>query len=134
MEGLHQPTPRARPSVVCVPAHVVERRLGGVHASHGPPEEVEVVPEARVHPADAELVDQGLEGRGVRVGMDRPILIVYPVCENTVDERVSAVLLSKLPDVQATTGDKAAQQLEDDLLGDQDALIIDLLASIGVET
>lgn len=74
-----------------------------------------------------------LEGRGVRVGMDRPILIVYPVCENTVDERVSAVLLSKLPDVQATTGDKAAQQLEDDLLGDQDALITDLLASIGVE-
>lgn len=40
------------------------------------------------------------EGRVVRVGQDRPVLIEYVIAEGTYDERVAELLINKLPAVE----------------------------------
>jgi len=46
-----------------------------------------------------------LEGRVHRIGMLRKVLIRYLIAEDTYDERIADILLSKLPAVEAFTGD-----------------------------
>lgn len=71
-------------------------------------------------------VDQA-EGRGHRLGKTRPHVIIYPIPEGTVAERISALLLEKLPDVTAATGDADAAELREQMRGDEGALIEDFL-------
>jgi superfamily II DNA helicase RecQ len=77
------------------------------------------------------------EGRGRRLGQERPITIVYPVAEGTLDERLSAIMLEKLPDVEATSDHaESAADLGDRLLGgvpDPETLAAELLELLGVE-
>ena len=40
------------------------------------------------------------EGRVVRIGQDRPVVIYYPIAEGTADEELASTLLSKLPAVE----------------------------------
>ncbi len=46
-----------------------------------------------------------LEGRVFRLGMLRKVLIRYLIAEDTYDERIADILLSKLPAVETFTGD-----------------------------
>jgi len=74
------------------------------------------------------------EGRVSRLGQKRPVLIYYVIAEGTVDERVAALLLDKLPAVEAVVGDGVAGALHDELMGvnDEDELIESMLSKIGV--
>jgi hypothetical protein len=78
-----------------------------------------------------------VEGRGQRLGKDRPHSVIYAVAEGTIDERLSAIMLEKLPDVQAMSEDgKDAGDLSDRLSGgvpDPEALASELLELLGVE-
>lgn len=44
------------------------------------------------------------EGRVIRQGQDRPVLIEYVIAEGTIDERVAELLINKLPAVEQTAG------------------------------
>ena len=69
-------------------------------------------------------VDQN-EGRVHRLGMDRPVLIVYVVAEDTIDERVASVMLDKLPAVVSLTGGGALDGLMDGLMGLEDRAAVE---------
>ena len=71
-----------------------------------------------------------LEGRFHRLGQERPVLIEYLVCEDTVDEHVMEVLLSKLDLVNATfTEDAEMQGLMRDLKDiDPEAMVDSILS------
>ena len=45
-------------------------------------------------------------GRATRMGQRRPVRFHFPIAEGTVEERVAGVLLDKIPDVIAVTGDQ----------------------------
>jgi hypothetical protein len=74
-----------------------------------------------------------LEGRGARFGQTRPLLIEYLIAEYTIDERLAAILLDKLPAVEQVTGEAAgisemssALKGTDDLEGLLDSLVADM--------
>lgn len=77
-------------------------------------------------------VDQ-LEGRGQRLGQTRPLLIVYLIAEDTIDERVAAIMLDKLPAVQRITGGGALDGLDQSLKGldDREAVLASLAGMFG---
>jgi superfamily II DNA or RNA helicase len=57
------------------------------------------------------------EGRVARLGQSRPVLIQYVIAEDTVDERVAEMLLTKLPSVAQLTGDNDVAALRTSLVG-----------------
>jgi len=69
------------------------------------------------------------EGRFTRHGQKRPVLIVYPVAEGTVDEHMKSILLDKLPDVADLQKDSAFESAVGDLQasGMSDDEIVDSL-------
>ena len=77
-------------------------------------------------------IDQ-LEGRVQRLGMDRPVLIVYLVAEDTIDERVAALMLDKLPAVADVVGGGALEGLDTSLKGldDREAVLASLAGMFG---
>lgn len=54
-----------------------------------------------------------LEGRFSRLGGDRPVIIRYLIGEKTYDEKHAAILLAKLPAVEATAPDPTLDGLKD---------------------
>lgn len=64
-------------------------------------------------------VDQ-VEGRVSRLGQLRPVLVLYLLAEDTVDERVAVRLLSKLPAVEQVVGAGALAGLRSTLMGIED--------------
>jgi hypothetical protein len=70
------------------------------------------------------------EGRWVRLGMKRPVLILYLVAEGTADEHVALSLLAKLPAVEQIAKDEVLTSLADDLRGDEEAITAGLLAKL----
>jgi len=80
------------------------------------------------------MVEQA-EGRFHRHGSDRPVLIIYPVCDGTIDEHIADLLLNKLENLSAALEHTEAQQIADTLAGleDEDAIINNILAKIGEE-
>lgn len=77
-------------------------------------------------------VDQ-MEGRVQRLGMSRPVLVAYVVAEDTIDERVAALMIDKLPAVQDVTGGGALEGLATSLKGldDREAVLASLAAMFG---
>ncbi len=74
------------------------------------------------------------EGRVARHGQKRPVLIQYLVAENSVDEHVADVILSKLPAVETVAKDDSVAGLADQLRGsdDEEAIIDSILSKLGV--
>jgi superfamily II DNA/RNA helicase len=70
------------------------------------------------------------EGRWVRLGMTRPVLILYLVAEGTKDEEVALALLNKLPAVEKVAKDEVLASLEQDLRGDEEAVANELLRKL----
>ena len=72
------------------------------------------------------------EGRFQRHGQKRPVLIVYPVAEASIDERLQSILLDKLPAVAALHGDSGAVEAEQALFGAgrEDEIIDALFAAV----
>lgn len=56
-------------------------------------------------------------GRVTRLGQDRPVTIMLFVAEQTIDDRVSALLLEKAPDAVRLGGNKTMQKASDAMLG-----------------
>jgi SNF2 family DNA or RNA helicase len=74
-----------------------------------------------------------MEGRGARLGQSRPLTITYVLAENTIDERLAAILLDKLPAVERVTGETAGVAgLADTLRGtdDLDGLLCEILSTM----
>jgi SNF2 family DNA or RNA helicase len=82
-------------------------------------------------PWTPEAIEQW-EGRFVRRGMNRPVLIQYLVAEKTVDSHIEDLLLSKLPDVDDVVGNGAVEGLSADLanLGSEEEVLAKLVAMI----
>jgi len=76
-------------------------------------------------------VDQ-LEGRVHRLGMTRPVLIRYLVAEDTMDEHIAEILLSKIPAVEQVVGHGPLDGLTSALRGTEDraGVLADLAAMI----
>ena len=75
-----------------------------------------------------------LEARGARFGQTRPLLIEYLIAEHTIDERLAAILLDKLPAVEQVTGEAAGiGKMGDALKGidDMEGLLDSLVADLG---
>lgn len=70
------------------------------------------------------------EGRFTRLGGMKNVILVYPICENTFDERVADVLLKKLPAVAALNGSDLAAEFGRDLKGADQNLMDSLFAKI----
>lgn len=76
------------------------------------------------------------EGRFTRRGQDRPVRIVYPIAEGTVDEHVADLLLVKLDAVDETVAQLGVQSEAGATstalagLGDEDAIVSNLLSKI----
>lgn len=71
-----------------------------------------------------------VEGRFKRLGMKRPVLVMYLIAEGTADEHVAQMLLGKLPAVEAIVGDEELISFEQDLRGNEDEIANGLLAKI----
>lgn len=77
------------------------------------------------------------EGRFVRHGMKRPVVIYYVVAEETVDEQVADKLISKLPAVEAVAKDEELAAARSFIAGTDDdaalaeSIIAKLMASEG---
>jgi hypothetical protein len=73
-----------------------------------------------------------LRGRAARLGMMRPTLYTFLCAEGTIDERISSILVSKLPALEAMgEGAHGLHGIDNVLEGlqDMDGLISDALAS-----
>ena len=46
------------------------------------------------------------EGRFCRLGQERPVVIYYCICEDSVDEHIADILISKMGAVQRVIGDE----------------------------
>lgn len=77
------------------------------------------------------MIEQA-EGRFHRHGSDRAVLIMYAICEGTVDEHIADLLLNKLENLSAALNHSEAQTIADTLAGldDEEALITSILAKI----
>jgi hypothetical protein len=73
------------------------------------------------------------EGRFIRLGQDRSVLIIFPIAEGTVDEEVAELLIGKLQQVDSTVAQLGVQSeaggVELTLIGDQDEIMARLLAA-----
>jgi len=76
------------------------------------------------------------EGRVARLGQKRPVLIRYPICEGTIDERVCAILLGKLPAVEKAVDSDEIAGLGSELVGASEEELIQRMLEkvIGVKT
>jgi SNF2 family DNA or RNA helicase len=72
------------------------------------------------------------EGRFVRHGMKRPVVIYYVVAEETVDEQVADKLISKLPAVEAVAKDEELAAARAFIAGtdDEEALAESIIAKL----
>jgi hypothetical protein len=72
------------------------------------------------------------EGRFVRLGLKRPVVIYYVVAEGTVDEHVADKLISKLPGVEKVVQDTELADARHAIGGteDEEALIDSILAKL----
>jgi SNF2 family DNA or RNA helicase len=71
-----------------------------------------------------------LEGRVSRLGQKRPVEIVYPVCEGTIDERIAGILLTKLPALEKVISQDEVKSFARELSGVDDK---DLLAGLAAK-
>ena len=71
------------------------------------------------------------EGRFVRLGQDRPVLITYVIAEGTVDEDVSEVLLDKLPAVGAVASDEMVREFEESFSSSDEDLLSRIIRASG---
>jgi superfamily II DNA helicase RecQ len=68
------------------------------------------------------------EGRFARHGQRRPVRVLYPVAEGSIDEHLQSILLDKLPAVAKLHGDSQAAEAERALQGrDRDDEIVSRL-------
>lgn len=70
-----------------------------------------------------------LRGRWARLGQERPVLVLWPVCEGTIDEHVASILLEKLPAVEKTIGGDETAGLSRELVGASEEELISSLAA-----
>ena len=71
------------------------------------------------------------EGRFVRLGQDRPVLISYVIAEGTVDEDVSEVLLDKLPAIGAVASDEVVMEFEESFSSSDEDLLSRIIQATG---
>jgi SNF2 family DNA or RNA helicase len=78
------------------------------------------------------MVEQA-EGRFHRKGSDRAVLIMYAICEGTVDEHIADLLLNKLENLNAALNHTEAQDIADVLSGvdDEDAIVSAIMDKMG---
>ena len=69
------------------------------------------------------------EGRFIRLGGDRPVLISYVIAEGTVDEDVTEVLLDKLPAVGAVAQDEMITEFEDSFSASEGDLLARIISA-----
>lgn len=72
------------------------------------------------------------EQRFARLGQRRPVLIVYAICEGSVDEQIADRLIAKISDMAAMTGDDETGNARDALGGtdDRETLALSILARL----
>jgi hypothetical protein len=70
-----------------------------------------------------------LEGRVSRLGQKRPVEIIYPVCEGTIDERIAGALLTKLPALEKVIEQDEVRSFARELSGVDDKELLDGLAA-----
>ena len=77
------------------------------------------------------MIEQA-EGRFHRKGSDRAVLIMYAICEGTVDEHIADMLLNKLENLTAALDHSEAQDIADVLSGvdDEEAIINSIMDKI----
>ena len=68
------------------------------------------------------------EGRVCRLGQTRPVIIEYGVCEGTIDERVSEILLTKLPALEKVLDQDEIKSFGRQLVGADDPGVMEALA------
>lgn len=75
------------------------------------------------------------EGRVARLGMRRPVEIIYVLCERSVDEHVAGLLIDKLDAVQRTADDSVLIGLADTIGGTEDEakLTASIMAKLDAE-
>lgn len=75
------------------------------------------------------------EGRFVRLGQKRPVIIYYIICEDTVDEHVASRLIEKIPAVEKLAPDTSLDGASETLGGieDEDAVIDGILDALGID-
>lgn len=73
------------------------------------------------------------EGRFCRLGQKRPVSIYYCIAEDTVDEHVANILISKFDPVEEIVGDVELASAREVIAGieDEDALLNSILAKFG---
>jgi hypothetical protein len=81
-------------------------------------------------PSDESFVVGGATVHNCRLGMKRPVLIMYLVAEGTADEHVAHALLAKLPAVEAVAKDETLAEFAVDLRGNEDEVAAGLWAKI----
>jgi SNF2 family DNA or RNA helicase len=69
------------------------------------------------------------EGRVARLGQRRPVEIIYPVCEGTIDERIAGILLTKLPALEKVIDQGEVRSFARELSGVDDAELLTGLAA-----
>lgn len=77
-----------------------------------------------------------LEGRVHRVGQDRPVTVFYTIAKRSVDEQVARILIDKLPDVSAVTGEQrmaAAATTLEGLEGNEQRLLEELAEKLAAD-
>lgn len=70
-----------------------------------------------------------LAGRSWRLGLDRMVRLLWPYAEGTIAEHHLAILMSKWSDVNSTTMDTVALDLQQAMAGDPEEIINDYLDS-----
>lgn len=81
-------------------------------------------------PDTAGQVDQ-MEGRGYRIGMGRPYLVLYPIAADTYDEYAAGNLINKLVAIEGVASSGSVMDLRDSLRGlDRREEILAGLASV----
>jgi hypothetical protein len=68
-----------------------------------------------------------LAGRSWRLGLERMVRLLWPYAEGTIAEHHLAILMSKWSDVNSTTMDTVALDLQQAMEGDPEEIINDFL-------
>jgi len=69
------------------------------------------------------------EGRVSRLGQKRPVEVIYPVCEGTIDERIAGALLTKLPALERVIEQDEVRSFARELSGVDDKELLAGLAT-----
>lgn len=69
------------------------------------------------------------EGRVARLGQQRPVEVIYPVCEGTIDERIAGILLTKLPALEKVIDQGEVKSFARELSGVDDTELLAGLAA-----